>query len=98
MTRSVPKAVLRRLPIFQLRILGRGARGRGIHRQLGPDATSAALTSSEPATQRRDFPSGTMGKAEAFFAIGASGYVRIYPTVNFRKAVHPVLAACGDHF
>jgi len=40
----------------------------------------------------------TMGDAQAFFAIGVGGYARIYPTENFRKAVDPVLAACGDHF
>jgi hypothetical protein len=40
----------------------------------------------------------TMGKVQGFFAIGVGGYARIYPTANFRKAVDPVLAACGDHF
>ena len=37
-----------------------------------------------------------MGKAIATFAVGTGEYGRIFPALNFRKAVAPVLAACGD--
>jgi hypothetical protein len=40
----------------------------------------------------------TMGNAKASFATGVGGYARIYPTTNFKKAIDPVLTACGDHF
>jgi hypothetical protein len=39
-----------------------------------------------------------MAKANATFAMGDGVYARIFPTANFRKAVGPVLSACGDDF
>jgi hypothetical protein len=40
----------------------------------------------------------TMGKATTFFALGDGVYARIFPAVNFRKSMEPVLQACGDHW
>jgi hypothetical protein len=40
----------------------------------------------------------TMGKAAVFFAMGAGGYARIFPTQNFKTLMEPVLRACGDHW
>jgi hypothetical protein len=39
-----------------------------------------------------------MGKARATFAVGTGEYARIFPAANFRRAVEPVLAACGDRW
>ena len=39
-----------------------------------------------------------MGKAVVFFAMGAGGYARIFPTQNFKALMDPVLRACGDHW
>jgi hypothetical protein len=39
-----------------------------------------------------------MGKAKSFFATGARGYARIWPTANLKKSTAPVLGACGDHW
>ena len=40
----------------------------------------------------------TMGDAKATFVIGTGEYVRIFPVMNFKKAIGPVLSACGDHW
>jgi hypothetical protein len=40
----------------------------------------------------------TMGKAKTYFGIGDGVYARIFPAVNFRKSMEPVLQACGDHW
>jgi hypothetical protein len=40
----------------------------------------------------------TMGKATAWFAMGAGGYARIFLAANFRSNMDPVLRACGDHW
>jgi hypothetical protein len=65
---------------------------------VGPNATSAALTKLRAGDAAPRFSIRHDGKAKSFFAIGAGGCARICPTANFRKAVDPVLAACGDHF
>jgi len=39
-----------------------------------------------------------MGKATTFFALSDGVYARIFPAVNFRKSMEPVLQACGDHW
>jgi hypothetical protein len=44
------------------------------------------------------FSLNTMGKARASFVVGNGVYARVFPAANFRKAVEPVLAACGDHW
>jgi hypothetical protein len=44
------------------------------------------------------FSLNTMGKARASFVVGNGVYARVFPAANFRKAVAPVLAACGDHW
>lgn len=46
--------------------------------------------------QEATFSLHAMGKAVATFAVGNGVYARIFPAANFRKAVAPVLAACGD--
>jgi hypothetical protein len=48
--------------------------------------------------QEATFSLNTMGKANGFFVIGNGQYARVFPAANFRKAVAPVLAACGDHW
>lgn len=40
----------------------------------------------------------TMGDAKGAFIVSAGDYARVFPTANFRKAVDPVMATCGDHF
>jgi hypothetical protein len=42
------------------------------------------------------FSLNTMGKARASFIVGNGVYARVFPAANFRKAVAPVLTACGD--
>jgi hypothetical protein len=42
------------------------------------------------------FSLNTMGKARASFVVGNGVYARVFPAANFRKAVAPILAACGD--
>jgi hypothetical protein len=37
-----------------------------------------------------------MGDAKSTFTIRAGPYTRAFPTANLRKAVEPVLHACGD--
>ena len=49
---------------------------------------------SEPAT----FDIFTMGQSTVWFALGAGGYARLFPTTNFKKSLEPVLQACGDHW
>jgi hypothetical protein len=39
-----------------------------------------------------------MGKAAVFFGVGTGEYARVFPAAGFRKAMEPVLAACGDHW
>jgi hypothetical protein len=39
-----------------------------------------------------------MGKATLWFAVGAGDYSRVFPVSGFRKAMEPVLQACGDHW
>jgi hypothetical protein len=40
----------------------------------------------------------TMGKATTSFGMGDGVYARIFPAVNFRKSMEPVLQACGNHW
>jgi len=40
----------------------------------------------------------TMGQAKNFFIVDVGDYSRIFPTVNFKKAIGQVLHACGDHW
>jgi hypothetical protein len=46
--------------------------------------------------QEATFSLNTMGKASVYFIVGNGVYARVFPAANFRKAVAPVLAACGD--
>jgi hypothetical protein len=39
-----------------------------------------------------------MGKATTFFGVGTGEYARVFPAAGFRKAMEPVLQACGDHW
>jgi hypothetical protein len=39
-----------------------------------------------------------MGHAKDTFTIRAGSYTRTFPAANLRKAVEPVLDACGDHW
>jgi hypothetical protein len=39
-----------------------------------------------------------MGGAKTSFTIRAGSYTRTFPVTNLRKAVEPVLRACGDHW
>jgi hypothetical protein len=39
-----------------------------------------------------------MGKATIYFGVGTGEYARVFPAAGFRKAVEPVLQACGDHW
>jgi hypothetical protein len=39
-----------------------------------------------------------IGKAKTWFLISVSSYTRTFPAANMRKAVEPVLGACGDHW
>jgi hypothetical protein len=39
-----------------------------------------------------------MGHAKTWFTIRAGAYTRTFPAANLRKAVEPVLHACGDHW
>ena len=48
--------------------------------------------------QEATFSLNTMGKARASFIVGNGVYARVFPAANFRRAVEPVLAACGDHW
>ena len=48
--------------------------------------------------QEATFSLNAMGKARASFIVGNGRYARVFPAANFRKAVEPVLAACGDHW
>jgi hypothetical protein len=40
----------------------------------------------------------TMGQASKPVAISVGDYVRIFPVANLRKALEPVLHACGNHW
>jgi hypothetical protein len=40
----------------------------------------------------------TMGQAKTFFVVGDGTYARTFLAANFRKAMEPVLQACGDHW
>jgi hypothetical protein len=40
----------------------------------------------------------TMGQAKMFFIIDVGHYSRIFPAVNFKKAIDSVLHACGEHW
>jgi hypothetical protein len=39
-----------------------------------------------------------MEKATLWFAVGMGDYSRVFPVVGFRKAMEPVLRACGNHW
>jgi hypothetical protein len=58
----------------------------------GKTAGPTQLVVGEEAT----FSLNTMGKARAAFIVGDGTYARVFPATNFRKAVEPVLTACGD--
>ena len=52
---------------------------------------------------RRPFPRPALKRArvvttKATFAVGTGEYGRIFSVANFRRAVEPVLTACGDHW
>jgi len=64
----------------------------------GPTAAVALDPTKLMAAEQSTWDIITMGKAQAFFALGDGVYARIFPTANFREATTPVLQACGDHW
>jgi hypothetical protein len=63
-------------------------------RPSGIAMNSKTLIIKEEAT----FGIWTMGQATKVIVLGDGTYARIFPAANFRKAVEPVLRACGDHW
>jgi hypothetical protein len=64
----------------------------------GPSTGVVVKPTAVGVGEQSTFDINTMGKAKMFFAMGDGVYARVFPTANFRKAVEPVLAACGDHW
>lgn len=40
----------------------------------------------------------TMAQARDTFKLSVGDFARVFPAANFRRAVEPVLQACGDHW
>lgn len=68
--------------------------GTQLNEDVGIVLDKTLLILKEPSTWHLS----AMGKASATFAVGTGEYARIFPVANFRKAIEPVLAACGDHW
>jgi hypothetical protein len=66
--------------------------------QSGPSTAVVIGPTKLAVGQQSTWDIATMGKAQAFFAMGDGIYARIFPVANFRKATAPVLQACGDHW
>lgn len=66
--------------------------------QSGPTAAVVIGPTKLMVGEQSTWDISTMGKAQAFFAMGDGVYARVFPTANFREATAPVLQACGDHW
>jgi hypothetical protein len=81
-------------PGTTMKFMTRADDGTQLNDDVGLVFDKTHLILKEPATWHLY----AMGKATATFAVGTGEYARIFPAANFRKAIEPVLTACGDHW
>jgi hypothetical protein len=66
--------------------------------QSGPSKAVAVGPTKLIVGEQSTWDINVMAKASTNFAMGDGAYARIFPTANLKKAVEPVLRACGDGF
>ena len=66
--------------------------------ETGPTHGHVLKADAAAVLEESTFDIHTMGKATTWFAMGDGVYARIFLAANFRKAMEPVLQACGDHW
>jgi hypothetical protein len=66
--------------------------------ETGPSTGHVIATDALTVLDESTWDISTMGKSAVYFAMGAGGYARIFPTQNFKALMDPVLRVCGDHW
>lgn len=65
-----------------------------------PSPSGGFITGPTQVVLKHDptFDLWTMAQAKGWFKLSVGDFARVFPVENFRKAVDPVLKACGDHW
>ncbi len=65
-----------------------------------PSPSYGLITGSTQVVLKHDptFDLWTMAQARDTFKLSVGDFARVFPAANFRRAVEPVLRACGDHW